>query len=138
IVALIPARFGATRFPAKLLAELCGKSLVARTFLSTVVIGVFYEFIVVMDHHDFSAKIEAVGGRVLMSQQEHESGSDRIAEAVRDMEADIVVNVQGDEPFQDRKSLKDLVDVFKNDQVMVSSMMSRIHNNEEIQSPNAV
>ena len=73
-----------------------------------------------------------------MSQLEHESGSDRIAEAVRHMEADIVVKVQGDEPFQDRKSLKDLVDVFKNEQVRVSSMMSQIRDKEEIQSPNAV
>ena len=138
IVALIPARFGATRFPAKLLADLCGKSLIARTYLSTVATGAFDEVVVVTDHPDIAAKIEAEGGKVFISQQEHESGSDRIAEAVRHMEADIVVNVQGDEPFQDRKSLMDLVDVFENEQVQVSSMMSRIQDKEEIRNPNAV
>ncbi|MEX2592303.1 MAG: 3-deoxy-manno-octulosonate cytidylyltransferase [Anditalea sp.] len=138
IVALIPARFGATRFPAKLIADLCGKSLIARTYLSTVATGVFDEVIVVTDHQDIAALIKAEGGKVFISQKEHESGSDRIAEAVRDMEADVVINVQGDEPFQDRKSLQDLVNAFKDDQVEVASMMARIHDQGQVQNPNAV
>lgn len=138
IVALIPARFGATRFPAKLLADLCGKPLIVRTYLSTVATGVFDEVMVVTDHHDIAALIKAEGGKVFFSKKEHESGSDRIAEAVVDMQADVVVNVQGDEPFQDQKSLQDLIDSFKDDRVEVASMMSRIHDSDQVSNPNAV
>src|SRR5690606_41059373 len=95
-VALIPARYGATRFPAKLLADLCGKPLIVRTYLSTVATGVFDEVMVVTDHRDIAELIEAEGGSVFFSQRAHESGSDRIAEAVLDLKTDVVVNVQGD------------------------------------------
>jgi 3-deoxy-manno-octulosonate cytidylyltransferase (CMP-KDO synthetase) len=137
-VALIPARMGATRFPAKLVADLCGKPLIARTYLSTVETGVFDEVMVVTDHQDIAEIIEAEGGRVFLSQQEHESGSDRIAEAVKNMDAEVVVNVQGDEPFQDRKSLQNLVEVFNNNEVEVASMMSRIVDPIQVDNPNVV
>lgn len=129
---------GATRFPAKLVADLCGKPLIARTYLSTVETGVFDEVMVVTDHRDIAQIIEQEGGRVFMSQQEHQSGSDRIAEAVKTMEAEVVVNVQGDEPFQDRKSLQDLVAVFKDEQVEVASMMSRVTDTFQVDNPNVV
>lgn len=137
-IALIPARMGATRFPAKLIADLCGKPLIARTYLSTVETGVFDEVMVVTDHRDIAKIIEGEGGKVFISQEEHESGSDRIAEAVRNIDADVVVNVQGDEPFQDRKSLQDLVEVFKDGQVEVASMMSRIVDPLQVENPNVV
>jgi len=137
-VALIPARMGATRFPAKLIADLCGKPLIARTYLSTVATGVFDEVMVVTDHEDIAKIIRKEGGKVFISQREHESGSDRIAEAVLEMDADVVVNVQGDEPFQDKKSLQDLVEVFSQDTVEVASMMSRIYDPEMRDNPNVV
>lgn len=138
IVALIPARFGATRFPAKLLADLCGKPLIVRTYLSTIATGVFDEVIVVTDHSDISELIQSEGGKVFFSQKEHESGSDRIAEAVMNMQVDVVVNVQGDEPFQDQKSLKNLVGVFMDGEVEVASMMSRFDDLAQVPNPNAV
>lgn len=138
VIALIPARMGATRFPAKLVADLCGKPLIARTYLSTIATGVFDDVMVVTDHEDIAAIIEAEGGKVFISQQEHQSGSDRIAEAVRDMQVDVVVNVQGDEPFQDRQSLQDLVQVFSDDQVEVASMMSPIADVAQVENPNVV
>lgn len=137
-VALIPARYGATRFPAKLTADLCGKSLISRTYLSTVATGVFDEVVVVTDHRHIAELIGAEGGAVYFSQKEHESGSDRIAEAVLQMEADVVVNVQGDEPFQDKASLRDLVQAFVDDQVRVASLMTSIHDPEQIRNPNVV
>src|SRR5690606_28458025 len=137
-IALIPARMGATRFPAKLVADLCGKPLIARTYLSTVATGVFDEVMVVTDHDDIARIIEQEGGRVFMSRREHQSGSDRIAEAVQDLDAEVVVNVQGDEPFQDRNSLQDLVEVFRDGQVEVASMMARITDPSQIENPNVV
>ena len=138
-IALIPARFGATRFPAKLLQDLCGKPIIVRTYLSTVATGVFDDVVVVTDHEDIARLIRAEGGKVFISQKEHESGSDRIAEAVLAMDADVVVNVQGDEPFQSRKPLYELVEVFGKDaRVEVASMMIKIHDDSQIQNPNTV
>ncbi|MCL6261724.1 3-deoxy-manno-octulosonate cytidylyltransferase [Aquiflexum sp. TKW24L] len=136
-VALIPARYASTRFPAKLVQDLCGKSVIQRTYLSTVDTGVFDQVVVVTDHEAIAEQIKAVGGEVFFSTREFESGSDRIAEAARNIEADIFVNVQGDEPFQDRQSLEDLTAVFSNPEVQVASMMFSIPA-ADAQNPNAV
>ncbi|MCH6236527.1 3-deoxy-manno-octulosonate cytidylyltransferase [Cognataquiflexum rubidum] len=136
-VALIPARYASTRFPAKLVQDLCGMSVIQRTYLSTVQTGVFDQVVVVTDHQAIADQIIAVGGEVFFSTREFESGSDRIAEAARNIDADIFVNVQGDEPFQDRQSLDDLTAVFSNSEVQVASMMFSI-SAAEAQNPNAV
>jgi 3-deoxy-manno-octulosonate cytidylyltransferase (CMP-KDO synthetase) len=137
-IALIPARFGATRFPAKLLADLRGKPLIARTYLSTKATGVFDDVLVVTDHSSIAAAVEKEGGKVFLSQKIHESGSDRIAEAAASIEADIVVNVQGDEPFQDKKSLSNLVAAFEDKKVDVASLMSPIKESSQVNNPNIV
>jgi len=137
-IALIPARYGATRFPAKLLADLCGKPLIARTYLSTRDTEVFDQVIVVTDHEDIASSIEKEGGSVFFSRKEHESGSDRIAEAVADIDADVVVNVQGDEPFQDKKSLRDLVAAFADERVEVASLMTAMVDDKHAHNPNMV
>ncbi|EPR67793.1 3-deoxy-manno-octulosonate cytidylyltransferase [Cyclobacterium qasimii] len=137
-IALIPARFGATRFPAKLLADLRGKPLIARTYLSTLATGVFDEVMVVTDHQSIADAVSKEGGKVFFSQKAHESGSDRIAEAAASIEADIIVNVQGDEPFQDKESLSNLVAVFEDKTVEVASLMSPIKEASQIINPNIV
>lgn len=137
IAALIPARYASTRLPSKLVQDLGGKSVIQRTYLSTVATGVFDEVWVVTDHEAIQQQIESLGGKVFVSQKEHESGSDRIAEAMNEVDADLIVNVQGDEPFQDEKSLRDLVAVFKDPRVDVASLKTRI-SAEDAQNPNAV
>ncbi len=135
--ALIPARYASTRLPAKLVQDLGGKSVIQRTYLSTVEAGIFDEVWVVTDHTEIALQVEKVGGKVFFSKRPHESGSDRIAEALSEVEADLIVNVQGDEPFQDKKSLRDLVAVFQNPEIKVASLMCRI-SEEDAQNPNAV
>ncbi|WP_223271929.1 3-deoxy-manno-octulosonate cytidylyltransferase [Algoriphagus ratkowskyi] len=137
IAALIPARYASTRLPSKLVQDLGGKSVIQRTYLSTVKTGVFDEVWVVTDHPEIKQQIEAIGGKVFVSQKEHTSGSDRIAEAMSSVNADLIVNVQGDEPFQDEKSLRDLVAVFLDPRVDVASLKTRI-SAEEAENPNAV
>jgi 3-deoxy-manno-octulosonate cytidylyltransferase (CMP-KDO synthetase) len=136
-IALIPARYASTRLPAKLVQELGGKSVIQRTYLSTVETGVFDEVWVVTDHAEIEEQIKAVGGNVFCSTKAHESGSDRIAEALETVTGDLIVNVQGDEPFQDSKSLRDLVQVFENPAVQVASLMCAI-SEDEAQNPNFV
>lgn len=138
IIALIPARYAATRFPAKLMTDLCGKPVIVRTYLSTLATGVFDKVMVVTDHQDIADQILAVGGEVYYSKLPHESGSDRIAEAAREIEGDIFVNVQGDEPFQDPTSLEDLTAAFQNSEVQVASLMASINDDELYNNPNVV
>ena len=137
IAALIPARYASTRLSAKLIQDLGGKSVIQRTYLSTVATKVFDEVWVVTDHEAIKNQIEAVGGNVFYSETPHESGSDRIAEALEKVEAEIIVNVQGDEPFQDEKSLKDLVAVFEDKKVEIASLKTLI-SEDEAQNPNFV
>ena len=136
-VALIPARFASTRLPAKLVQDLGGLSVIQRTYQSTVATAVFDEVWVVTDHIQIEGQIQAIGGKVIRSSQEHESGSDRIAEALAQVDADLIVNVQGDEPFQDAKTLQDLVKVFANPEVGVASLMHKLPA-EQVHNPNFV
>ena len=135
--ALIPARYASTRLPAKLIQDLGGRSVIQRTYLSTLATKVFDEVWVVTDHPEIQKQIEEVGGNVFYSETAHESGSDRIAEALEKVEAEIIVNVQGDEPFQDKKSLEDLVAVFEDIAVEIASLKTLI-SEDEAQNPNFV
>ena len=137
IAALIPARYASTRLPAKLVQDLGGLSVIQRTYQSTVATGVFDAVWVVTDHDQIEAQIHAIGGKVVRSIKEHESGSDRIAEALGQVDADLIVNVQGDEPFQDAKTLRDLVAAFANPEVKVASLMCKLPA-EQVQNPNFV
>lgn len=140
-VALIPARYAATRFPAKLMQMLGGKTVIRHTYDNTIATGLFDEVIVATDSDIIFNEITANGGKAVMSKKQHESGSDRIAEAVADMEADIVVNVQGDEPFVKRAPLEKLLQVFEGEEgknVQVASLMQVLADEKSIQDPNYV
>src|SRR5690554_5349365 len=102
IIAVIPARYASTRFPAKLMQDLGGKTVIRRTYETAVNTGLFDDVFVVTDSDMIYDEITSNGGKAIMSVKEHESGSDRIAEAVEGIDAEIVVNVQGDEPFMQR------------------------------------
>jgi len=141
-VALIPARYGATRFPGKLMAKLGGKSVILRTYESTVNTGVFDEVMVVCDSDIIYNEIVSNGGKAIMSKKEHECGTDRIAEAIEDREdVDIVVNVQGDEPFTQKGPLEQLLQVFEGEEgknVQVASLMQVLKDWTSIEDPNYV
>ncbi|MBG9375515.1 3-deoxy-manno-octulosonate cytidylyltransferase [Panacibacter sp. DH6] len=140
-VALIPARYAATRFPAKLMQQLGNKPVIRHTYDNTLATGLFDEVIVATDSDIIYNEITQHGGKAVMSKKQHESGSDRIAEAVADMDVDIVVNVQGDEPFVKAAPLKQLLDVFEGDKgagVQVASLMQVLTMQQYIEDPNYV
>lgn len=141
IIAMIPARYAASRFPAKLMQDLSGKPVILRTYEAAVNTRLFHEVYVVTDSDIIFNAIVNAGGNAIMSIKEHDCGSDRIAEAVTNMDVDIIVNVQGDEPFTDRESLASVLKVFKEDHVKeidLASLMVRINDWEEINNPNTV
>lgn len=136
--ALIPARYAATRFPGKLMQLLAGKPVIRHTYEATVATGLFDEVIVVTDSDIIFTEITAAGGRAIMSRNEHESGSDRIAEAAEDLDADIILNVQGDTPFVKKEPLEKLLKQFDDPSVQVASMMQVLTNPDDIADPNFV
>lgn len=135
---MIPARLAASRFPGKLLQDLEGKTIIARTYQAVKDCRLFDEVYVVCDHDSLREEIESHGGKVIMSQKTHESGSDRIAEAVENIQCDIVVNIQGDEPFIEKNALQKLLALFENANVEIASLMMPISDPEKIQNPNCV
>ena len=141
VIAMIAARYEASRFPGKLMQDLAGKSVILRTYEATVNTGLFEKVFVVTDSRIIYDEIRKNDGNVLMSKLEHESGSDRIAEAVHDIECDIIINVQGDEPFTESENLKRLIEVFifdKVKQIDLASLMVKIDDEKEINNSNCV
>jgi len=137
IVAAIPARYAATRFPGKLMQMLGNKTIIRHVYDNTVSTGLFNDVFVVTDSDIIYKEIKDSGGKVIMSKKEHESGSDRIAEAIAEMNIDVIVNVQGDEPFIKKEPLEKLVRLFNDDSIQVASLMRKI-SKEEAGNPNNV
>ena len=136
--ALIPARYDATRFPGKLMQVLGDKTVIRQTYDATVATNLFDEVIVVTDSDIIFNEISSNGGKVVMSKLEHESGSDRIAEAAAAMDVDIIVNVQGDTPFIKKEPLQKLLNQFDDPSVQVASLMQVLKHQKEIDDPNFV
>lgn len=140
VIALIPARLESTRFPGKLMADLDGKSVILRTYESTVDSALFDDVVVVCGNQVLYDEITGHGGKAVLSTRVHDSGTDRIAEAAEDIDADIVVNVQGDEPFTRRAPLERLLAVFDGDTghaVQVATLMQAL-DPESAANPNFV
>ncbi len=140
-IAVIPARYAATRFPGKLMQQLGDKSVIAHTYENTMATRLFDEVMVVTDSKIIFDEITHYGGYVSISKQPHESGSDRIAEAVADLDVDIVINVQGDEPFVNKEAILKLLNVFYGDagnNVQVASIMQVMDDVRQINDPNYV
>ena len=140
-VAMIPARYAATRFPAKLMQVLGKKTVIRHTYDNTAATGLFDQVVVVTDSELIYREILDHGGAAVMSRRVHESGSDRIAEAAADMEVDIVVNVQGDEPFVRREPLEMLLALFRGEdgsRVQVGSLVQVLKEQRFIEDPNYV
>lgn len=138
---MIPARYGATRFPGKLIADLGGKPVIVRTYESTVATKLFDAVYVVTDSEIIKNLIEKYGGNAIMSLKEHECGTDRIAEAVEHLDVDIVVNVQGDEPFVKKEPLQKVIEVFNGkdaNQIDLASLMQEMKDWKDITDPNFV
>ncbi len=141
IICLIPARLASERFPRKLLQDLGGKPVIVRTWQSAVDSGVFDRVIVVTDSAEIARAIETEGGETFISRQTHPSGTDRIAEAAREMDADIFVNIQGDEPFVPAGDMQRIRQTFEADSagnIDILSFCRPIADESEFHNPNNV
>ncbi|MFM1794960.1 MAG: 3-deoxy-manno-octulosonate cytidylyltransferase, partial [Bacteroidota bacterium] len=137
-IAVIPARFAATRFPGKLMQKIGDKTIISMVYENVHAMGLFDDVLVATDNDTIVDEIKSIGGGVIKSSKEHVSGSDRIAEAIKNMDVDVVVNVQGDEPFVNKSPLEKLVGVFNDPLVKVASVMQQLGSEEDVNNPNVV
>lgn len=140
VIAVIPARYNSTRFPGKMMEILGNRTIITTTYQNVLETGLFDEVFVATDSELIFDEISKNGGKAVMT-GEHETGSDRIAEAVQNIDCDIVINVQGDEPFLKKEPLKQLIDVFYKDdkkEISLASLKIQLRESEEIRNPNNV
>lgn len=140
IIAVIPARYEASRFPGKLMQKLGSRTVIATTYQNVVETGLFDDVFVATDSDIILNEIKNIGGNAVLT-GEHETGSDRIAEAISDIDCDIVINVQGDEPFLKKEPLKQLISVFYEDvnkEISLASLKIKLSEKEEVENPNNV
>jgi 3-deoxy-manno-octulosonate cytidylyltransferase (CMP-KDO synthetase) len=137
-IAMIPARYAATRFPFKLMQPLGEKTVIRQTYDNTLATGLFDDVVVITDSDIIFDEIKNHGGKAIMSINSHESGSDRIAEAAADMEVDIILNVQGDEPFVHTETLRQILAAFDDKSVQVASVMKKFTDMDLVKDPNYV
>ncbi|MBE85918.1 MAG: 3-deoxy-manno-octulosonate cytidylyltransferase [Flavobacteriaceae bacterium] len=141
ISALIPARLNSTRLEKKLLKDLCGVPLIVRTYKNIVKTNLFNEVIVVTDSDEIIDVLVKNDIKFLKSKNEHKTGTDRIAEFSNEFKSDIIVNIQGDEPFINKNDLKKIIEVFNNDidnKIDIISLMISLKSNNDIINPNNV
>jgi len=135
--AIIPARYASTRFPGKPLAMLGGKTVIQRVYEQAV--SVLDEAYVATDDQRIYDAVEAFGGRAVMTRTDHKSGTDRIQEAVGKIntEADVIINVQGDEPFIQRSQIETLCHLFDDPETQIGTLGKRFETMEAVENPNS-
>ena len=136
-IAIIPARYASTRFPGKPLAMLGGKTVIQRVYEQ--VSSVLDEVYVATDDERIFSSVESFGGKVVMTRSDHKSGTDRIQEAVEKIgtDADVIINVQGDEPFIQPSQVETLMRLFDEPSTQIGTLGKRFDSLEAIQNPNS-
>lgn len=138
-IGVIPARFASTRFPAKVLASIGGKPMVEHVWNRAMQSKQLDDVIIACDHAEVFKMASRLGAKVTMTNPNHVSGSDRVAQAVRDLEFDIVVNIQADEPFVDPNTIDSLTMLLKNDaQCQMGTVIKEITQEADFENSNVV
>lgn len=146
IIAIIPARYASTRFPGKPLADLLGKPLIQWVYENTKKSLLLDDIAVATDNPLIYQAVIRFGGKAVMTSGSHKSGTDRVAEVVRGLSADIIVNVQGDEPLIRPEMIEEAISPFikrqeargKGQEIEVTTLKKRITDPEELNSPDVV
>jgi 3-deoxy-manno-octulosonate cytidylyltransferase (CMP-KDO synthetase) len=139
VIALIPARYESTRFPGKPLALIHGKPMIQHVFERTRAVSLVDQVLVATDDARIAEAVRAFGGDVVMTSTGHQTGTDRIAEAVTDLDAEIVVNVQGDVPFLESAMVDATVALMHADVMLpMATVKVPIRDQAEMTNPNVV
>lgn len=140
-IAIIPARYKSTRLKNKLMKKIGNKTIIRRTYEKVSKMNIFDKVLVVTDNKIIFNEIKKNKGKVLISKKKHKTGTDRIAEIAKNIKADIIFNIQGDEPFIKKKPLLDLINILKKDskkKIDLATIIEKIKNKKNINDPNYV
>jgi len=139
ILGVIPARFGSSRFKGKVLADILGKPMIQWVYEAAGKARILDDLIIACDDERIKRVVTGFGAKAVLTSREHTSGTDRIAEAVKDVDCDIIINVQGDEPFIRPEMVDDTVRLLVDDErASVSTLAKKTEDLKEIFSPNVV
>ncbi len=137
VIGIIPARYASTRFPAKPLVDIAGQSMIQRVYQQAKHASSLDEVIVATDDQRIYDHVKSFAGNVIMTNSEHQSGTDRCAEVIRNITGfDIAINIQGDEPFIDPQQIDLLVSCFANKQTDIATLVRKVESNEELFNEN--
>ena len=138
ILGIIPSRYGSTRFPGKPLIDINGKSMIQRVFEQAQQSGHLTDVIVATDDERIFNHVKSFDGKVIMTSSSHESGTDRCEEVVNNMNEnfDVIINIQGDEPFIDPNQINQLCQCFDDEKTDIATLIKKISNEEELFNPN--
>ena len=133
-IAIIPARYASTRFPGKPLVAINGKPMVQHVYERALSSGLFQKVIVATDDHRIQSAVTDFGGEVVMTDNTHQSGTDRCGEVIEGMKDsyDVVINIQGDEPFIQHEQLEELVNLFKSTPAQIGTLKKKLSNSEDV------
>ena len=137
IVGIIPARYESSRFPGKPLIDLKGKTMIQRVYEGAKKSTALSEVIVATDDQRIFDEVLSFGGKVMMTNQNHTTGTDRCGEIAQKIEADVIINIQGDEPLIDFRQIDQLAKVFTNNEVKIATL-GIISNLDEAKNPNRI
>jgi len=137
-VIVIPARLDSSRLPKKVLLDLNGKTVLQRVYEQCLKVKNIDEVYIATDSLEIKEVCETFTNQVIITKSNHQSGTDRIGEAISSIDCDIVINVQGDEPFIEPSLIEALVNSFSNSEITMSSAMSKINNVKDLQNSNVV
>lgn len=138
IVGVIPARYASSRFPGKPLIDLKGKTMIRRVYEGASGSVRMSEVIVATDDQRIFDAVTAFGGKVMMTSPDHASGTDRCGEVARSVEADVIVNIQGDEPLIDFRQLDELCAAFEDSTVQIATLAKPGVSEEDYRNPNRI
>ena len=127
VAAVIPARYGSTRFEGKPLAKMCGKPLIQWVYEQVIKVKNVDTVFVATEDERIKKAVEAFGGNVIMTSDKHPTGSDRVSEAVKDLDCDIAVDVQGDEPLVEAAMIQEAIEpLLKESDLQLTTLMTKI------------
>lgn len=140
IAGIIPARYGSTRFPGKPLADIKGKTMIRRVYEQASKAGSLHEVVVATDDDRIIKEVESFGGKAVMSSASHSSGTERCAEVLDNLsiDVDVVINIQGDEPFIDPGKIDLLAAMFSDSAVDIATLSAKITDDADLKNPNVV
>jgi len=137
-IGIIPARYASSRFPGKPLIDLAGKTMIQRVYEGASKSKLLSEVVVATDDERIFNEVKRFGGKVVMTSEDHRTGTDRCGEVAHQMEADVVINIQGDEPLIDFRQLDQLLEAFNDENVQIATLGIADVSEDDKQNPNRI